>query len=141
MAFRLVALGLFAFAKAEDIASAVEVDDECSGEKACALNALQRHGVQSVDEELAEVDESAAQQYSVYWVYGNAGYNCDQVCSTKQFQGTRMVCDARAFGLAPDAAGVMKAAQAAGTRCSMTWANNGAFAKICKPSLSSCAWG
>ncbi|CAE7625848.1 unnamed protein product, partial [Symbiodinium sp. CCMP2456] len=126
MAF-LVLLGLLAVASAEEMNNALDTDNECFGDEACAFNALQVHGTQSFDEQLIEVDQSAADQFSVYWVNGNPGYNCDQVCATRQLKGQRMACDARAFGLTPDAAGIMKAAQSAGTRCAATWANNGAY--------------
>ncbi|CAE7409522.1 unnamed protein product [Symbiodinium sp. CCMP2592] len=126
MAF-LVLLGLLALASAENMNSALNTDNECFGDEACALNALQVHATQSFDEQLIEVDQSTVDQFSVYWVNGNPGYNCDQVCATRQLQGQRMACDARAFGLTPDAAGIMKAAQSAGTRCAATWANNGAY--------------
>ena len=59
MAF-LVLLGLLAFASAEDMNSALNTDNECFGDGACAFNALQVHAMQSFDEQLIEVSRDAA---------------------------------------------------------------------------------
>ena len=68
MAF-LVLLGLLAFASAEDMNSALNTDNECFGDGACAFNALQVHAMQSFDEQLIEVSRDGQHQCVFVYVH------------------------------------------------------------------------
>lgn len=85
----------------------------------CTLNLLQAQASAIT----IEVDQSQnahlhlQDQISIFWVYGNPGYNCDQVCATRMSAGARLMCDSRGFSFAGSQTGIMQAVQHAGSRC------------------------